>query len=107
MEIADAGSGALDALPATTAVQTKRGSFQVGQGMAVVGSDGQRVGELREVRPVEADILVHRPLLQRDVYIPCDAIDGVRDGAIVLTLPADEVAQQGWPHPPLLTLPDA
>ena len=106
MEIADDDSGALNALPATMALQTKRGSFQVGQGTLGVGSDGERVGELQEVRPMEADILVHRPLMRRDVYIPFDAIDGVRDGAIVLTLPAEEVAQQGWPHPPLLALPD-
>lgn len=72
-----------------------------------VGSDGERVGMLHEVRPVEADILVHRALLQRDVYIPCDAIEGVREGTLVLTLPAAEVAQQGWPHPPLLALPNA
>lgn len=106
MDITDDGSGALDALPATTVLQTVRGIFEVGQGMEVVGSDGVRVGVLRDVRPDEADILVHRPLLQRDVYIPFDAIDAVREGAVVLTLPAAEVAQQGWPHPPLLALPD-
>jgi hypothetical protein len=31
---------------------------------------------------------------------------GVRAGALVLTLPAGEVGQQGWPHPPLLALPE-
>jgi len=107
MDIADAGSGALEALPATTVLQTQQGSFQVGQGMEVVGSDGERVGVRRDVRPAAADVLVQRPLPQRDVYIPCAAIDGVRDGALVLTLPAAEVARQGWPHPPLLALPDA
>lgn len=106
MDIADTGSEALDALAATAVLQTKRGTFQVERDMAVVGSDGERVGVLRDVRPMEADILVHRALLQRDVYIPCDAIEGVREGAIVLTLPAAEVAKQGWPHPPLLELPD-
>ena len=102
MDIADAGSGARDALAVTTVLQTKWGSFQVEQGMEVVGSDGERVGVLRDVRPAAADVLVHRPLLQRDVYIPFDAIDGVRDGDLVLTIPATEVARQGWPHPPLL-----
>jgi sporulation protein YlmC with PRC-barrel domain len=107
MDIADGGRGALDAVSVTTVLQTKRGSFQVEQGMEVVGSDGERVGVLHDVRPALADILVHRPLLQRDVYIPFDAIDRVRDGALVLTIPAAEVARQGWPHPPLLAFPDA
>ena len=106
MDITGEGSVALDALAATAVLQTKQGIFEVGQGMEVVGSDGERVGVLRDVRPAEADILVHRPLLQRDVYIPFDAIDGVREGAMVLTLPAAEVVQQGWPHPPLLALPE-
>ncbi len=80
MDMADTGGGTLDALPLTTVLQTERGTFQVEQGMAVLGSDGERVGVLRDVRPAEADILVHRALLQRDVYIPWEAIAGVREG---------------------------
>jgi sporulation protein YlmC with PRC-barrel domain len=105
MDIADGGREALDALSVTTVLQTKRGSFQVEQGMEVVGSDGERVGVLHDVRPALADILVHRPLLQRDVYIPFDAVDRVRDGALVLTIPAAEGrARAGrtrpcWPFP--------
>ncbi len=106
MDIADDGSTALDALPLTAVLQTERGTFEVSQDMEVVGSDGARVGVLRDVRPDEADILVHRPLLQRDVYIPCDAIEGVLDGALVLTLPAAEVAAQDWPQLPLFGLPE-
>ncbi len=106
MNIADTGRDVLGAIPATVILQTARGTVEVSQDMEVVGSDGARVGVLRDVRPDEADILVHRPLLQRDVYIPCDAIEGVLDGALVLTLPAAEVAAQDWPQLPLFGLPE-
>lgn len=97
-------TGALD-IPVSSVLRTEHDVFQVSHDMDVVGADGVRVGQLREVRTAEGDILVHRSLLQRDVYVPFDAIKEVREGAIVLTIPADQVDHMGWPHPPLLDLP--
>ena len=98
MEIADDGtaiaSGVLGGI-----IQAEDGSFQVSQGMDVVSADGVRLGVLKAVR--RADILVDRPW-QRDVYVHFEAIQGVRAGAIALTIPADRVDQMGWLQPPLL-----
>lgn len=98
MEIADDGS-ILASGAASGVVQTAEGSFLVSQGMDVVSADGERLGALKEVRT--ADILVDRPW-QRDVYVPFEAIQSVRDGAIILTIPADQIDGMGWPHPPLV-----
>ena len=104
MEITGDEGAALDAAALTSVLQTDKGTFQVSDGMEAVGSDGGHVGHLHEVRPAEGDLLVRRPLLTRDVYIPFEAIAAVRDGALMLTVPADEVVRQGWPHRPLLDL---
>jgi len=100
----DALAGAFD-IPVSDVLRTGRGVFQVSHDMDVVGVDGGRVGCLKAVCPAEAAILVHRSLAQRDLYVPVEAIKEVRDGAIVLTIPADQVDHKGWPHAPLLDLP--
>jgi len=97
-------TGALD-IPVSAVLRTERGVFQVSHDMDVLGVDGGRVGRLRGVCAAEAAILVHRSLVQRDLYVPLDAIKEVRDGAIILTIPADQVDHMGWPHAPLLDLP--
>jgi len=97
-------TGTLD-IPISAVLRTERGVFQVSHGMDVVGMDAVTVGQLREVRAAEGDILVHRSLLQRAVYVPVDAIKDVHDGAIVLTITADHVDHMGWSHPALLDLP--
>lgn len=97
-------TGALDR-PVSAVLRTERGVFQVSHDMDVRGVDGVRVGHLTAVHTAETAILVHRPLLQRDLYVPFNAIKEVHDGAIVLTIPADQVDHMGWPHPPLLDLP--
>jgi hypothetical protein len=73
-------------------------------GMGVVGSDGEEVGTVKEVRTTE--ILVDRPLA-RDVYVPLEAIQAIVDATpsdsvdphVVLTIRADSVDDTGWPHP--------
>ncbi len=68
-------------------------------GMEVMGADGTPVGT---VRRLAADhLLIDRPW-RRDVYVPFTAIRALVDNWIVLTVPAVEVGQMGWPHPPLL-----
>lgn len=92
------------ASPVSAVLRTERGAFQVSHDMDVLGVDGVRVGDLKAVRTAEAAILVRRPLLQRDLYVPVDAIKEVHNGAIVLTIPADQVDHMDWPHPPLFDL---
>ena len=73
-------------------------------GMDVVGSDGEGVGTVKEVRTT--DILVDRPLA-RDVYVPLEAIQAIVDASathavnphVLLTVRADSVGDMGWPHP--------
>jgi hypothetical protein len=65
------------------------------EGMAVIGSDMQRVGQVSSVR--DTDFGVDRPL-QPDVYVPFDAIAEVTDDAVVLTMMAAEVDDMFWAH---------
>jgi uncharacterized protein (TIGR02271 family) len=74
-------------------------SRQAREGMEVVGSDGERVGLVKEVRA--GDLLVDRAM-RRDLYVPLDAVREVTGERVVLTIPADEADDQGWPNPPLL-----
>ena len=74
-------------------------SRQARDGMEVVGSDGERVGLVKEVRA--GDLLVDRAM-RRDLYVPLDAVREVTGERVVLTIPADGADDQGWPNPPLL-----
>lgn len=73
-------------------------------GMRVVGRDSEEIGTVKEVRA--KDILVNRPFA-RDVFVPLDAIQAIIDASashavdphVVLTIRADDVNDQVWPHP--------
>ncbi|MCC6179041.1 MAG: BON domain-containing protein [Chloroflexi bacterium] len=67
-------------------------------GMQVVGSDGDTVGHVKEIR--ERDFLVDRGA-QRDVYVPFDAILNATPDAIMLRCRVDAVDDQGWSSPDL------
>jgi len=67
-------------------------------GMEVFGVDGERVGEIKEIR--DADFLVDRPMA-RDVYVPFDAISALGTG-VRLTVTANEVGDRGWPRSSLV-----
>ena len=70
----------------------------VRKGCAVYGIDVQWIGEVKDVRL--DDVLVDRPL-QRDVYVPIEAIQMIVDDWIILTIREEEVDDEGWPKPPL------
>jgi sporulation protein YlmC with PRC-barrel domain len=74
------------------------GRWQVQKDAYVVGSDGEAVGQVKEVG--QDSFLVNRAM-QRDVYVPFDAIQAITDYSIVLTTPADQVDDTDWPNPPL------
>jgi len=64
-------------------------------GAEVFGSDGEKVGDLKEVR--DADFLVGRGGLRRDVYVPVGNVAEIGEGGgIVLDVASGEVDDQGW-----------
>jgi hypothetical protein len=71
------------------------GASPLMEGMAVIGSDMQRVGQVSSIR--HTDFGVDRPL-QPDVYVPFDAIAEVTDDAVVLTITAAEIDDMFWAH---------
>jgi len=67
-------------------------------GWDVVGNDGRRVGEIREVS--QNYLLTSMPGLAADLYIPASAIANVENEVIYLSVPQPDVAQMGWDQPP-------
>lgn len=79
-------------------------------GWAVVGNDGGRVGEVRDVG--QNYILTSRPGLASDIHIPASAIANVEDEVVHLSIAHRDVADMGWEQPPrdddsLSTTPEA
>ena len=67
-------------------------------GWAVVGNDGHRVGEIRDVS--QNYVLTSRPGLAGDIYVPASAIANVEHEVVHLSIPQPDVAQMGWDQPP-------
>lgn len=68
----------------------------VQEDMAVFGTDGERVGRVKEVH--EHDFLIDRSLA-RDLSVPFEAIQIVTDDGLILTTRADEVDAADWSRP--------
>ena len=79
-----------------------RESRLIRSGMNVVGTDGERIGQVKEVRG--SDFLIDRPMA-RDVYVPFSACRTVSSNRVVLTIRADEVDNMGWANPELTEVP--
>ena len=77
---------------------------QVRVGMAVVGTDAQRVGLVKEI--LDGAVLVDRRL-HRDIYVPLHAMEAVGGDQLVLTIPAAAVDDMDWPEPPIPGEPGA
>ena len=76
-----------------------------GTGAEVVGSDGEKVGNLKEVG--DATFVVYRRTLRRDISIPMKHIVEVTtDTRIVLDAPEDQVDDIGWSRPPFVDTKD-
>lgn len=74
-------------------------------GAEVIGSDGEKVGDLKEVD--DADFLIERTL-QRDIRVPVNRVREVTaDNKIVLDVRADEVKEVGRKEPLSYKAPDA
>jgi hypothetical protein len=71
---------------------------RVQTGMRVVGANGSDIGTVKEVR--SNDFLLDRSM-QRDLYVPFDAVNSVSDDTVVLNVNSDQVGSLGWPSPPV------
>lgn len=69
---------------------------QIHPGMEVVGLRDTRIGTVKEVR--EHDFLVDR-LLQRDVYVPFDAVQAIERSRVILNLRPSQVDAMDWDKP--------
>ena len=67
-------------------------------GWMVVGNDGRRVGEVREVG--QNYILASPAGLASDIYVPASAIANVEHEVVHLSIPQGDVAEMGWGQPP-------
>ena len=69
-----------------------------GTGAEVVGSDGEKVGDLKTVG--EADIVVGRSMLKSDLHVPVARVREVTpDNRVVLDVSADEAKEARWGGP--------
>jgi hypothetical protein len=68
------------------------------EGMEVMGSNGEYVGEVKEIR--EQDFLVDRRMA-RDVYVPFSAV-AKSDRCIMLNVPSDKMDDADWERAPVM-----
>lgn len=66
-------------------------------GWTVVGNDGRRVGEVRDV---SQNYVLTSTGLASDIYVPASAIGNVEHEVVHLTVPQHDVAAMGWEQPP-------
>lgn len=72
---------------------------QIHEGMPVVGSNGDSIGTVKEIRG--NDFLVDRPVA-RDVYVPFSACQTMTGNRVMLNVRSDHVDNQGWPQPQIV-----
>ncbi|HET7036396.1 MAG TPA: DUF2171 domain-containing protein [Thermomicrobiaceae bacterium] len=73
-------------------------AFTVEPGMEVVGSDGDKVGDVDQVRDHYFRV---RRSLAPDFFIPYAAVTRVEGQRVVLNVPDEEVHEFGWMAPPV------
>jgi hypothetical protein len=71
----------------------------IARGWDVVGSDGEKIGEVKDVR--EDHVVVEGGMIfKHDLYIPLDHIQHKGSNSLQLSIPADDVDAEGWQYPP-------
>lgn len=78
--------------------------WQIGETMDVIGSDGESLGQVKEVRG--SDFLLDRPMA-RDVYVPFSAVQTVDGERVMLRYRSDDLGDQDWPSPDLMGTSEA
>lgn len=77
-------------------------NFVPQNGMEVIGSDGEKIGE---IDAVEQDYFVVRKgfFFPQDHYIPLTAVSSYDDGKVYLNVTKDGALEQDWSQPPVST----
>ena len=78
-------------------MDTRTGRIE--RGWSVVGSDGAKIGEVREARE-DHIVVTGGTLFKHDLYIPIDHVTRAGDGSVAVSIPSDLVDQEGWRYPP-------
>jgi hypothetical protein len=77
---------------------TRIGRELINEGMEVVDSNGERIGEVKEIR--EKDFLVDRRMA-RDVYVPFSAVVK-SDRSIILNVSSAKIDEMDWERAPVM-----
>ncbi len=72
---------------------------QVRQGMEVVDAEGNRLGEVKDLRG--GDFLLDRPM-RRDLFVPFSAVRECSGNRVTLRFRDDEIHDQKWESPALM-----
>ena len=84
--------------PDQSSSQQRSPASQLQPGMQVVGSDMGNIGNVKDIR--DNDFLVDIRM-QRDIYVPFNAIQNVDADRVVLNIPGSQVNDMNWSNPPL------
>src|ERR671922_12426 len=72
---------------------------QIEHGWDVFGSDGEKVGDVSEVR--EEYLVVSKGFLfPHEHYVPFSAITGIKHDRVYLNVSKDQIEAQGWDDEP-------
>ncbi len=72
----------------------------IDSGYEVVGSDGKKIGTIKECTDLFCHIDTGFLGLGPDYYVPRDAIQDVSAGQVFLNVPSDQVGHMGWDQKP-------
>jgi hypothetical protein len=76
--------------------------WPVQPGMMVQGADGMDIGRVNQVDSKGGNILVERSGgSELAIFVPLASIQDVSSTRITLSIPADQVDQQGWEEAPI------
>jgi hypothetical protein len=67
-------------------------------GWSVVGNDGRRLGDIREVG--QNYVLVATAMMSGNLYVPASAIGNVEREVVHLNVTARDAGSMGWDQPP-------
>lgn len=80
-------------------MDTTQGTLNLTQGMDVVGSDGDKVGSVQDVRG-EYVVVSKGFFFPTDYYVPFNALTNVDGDKVYLNVTKDEALNQGWDQEP-------
>lgn len=74
--------------------------YEFRKGADVFGSDGQKIGDVKDVGTNFLDVSTGFLGFGGELYIPFDAVNRVEDDRIYLNVPSDRVSSMGWNQKP-------